>query len=247
MRELVPGGLERLQESLRRSAANIRTRVQQGSSNLPPGVPAVPAQAHIRTVSGNPGGVASQTPTTSLPPTNTYAQPLGTSPAQQSDIQYLLLCLNTKRLTTLVHVEVGALTNDEYLFREIRTAYAEARRHHEWRISKLFPSMPSIPSARYILISMKVPEKLVARLEFWRTAAFLQLSASLRACVPWKLLHGLNSHLGLLSWLNDTRISIPRTADFVKVSFTAFSVVNPFSLVCITWDLGGRDESEILL
>lgn len=55
------------------------------------------------------------------------------------DLQYLLLCVHTRTSTTLVHVEVGRFSNDQYLFEELRRAYQRAREENEWKLSMIVP------------------------------------------------------------------------------------------------------------
>lgn len=54
--------------------------------------------------------------------------------------QYLLLCINTKASTALANIDVGSLTNDQYLFDAIRCEYERVRGGHEWSISLSPPS-----------------------------------------------------------------------------------------------------------
>jgi hypothetical protein len=67
-------------------------------------------------------------------------------------LQYILLCVNTKRLIVLEHIDVTGLKNDQYVFKEIRAVYKLIRERHEWNLSQLFPGPLWIPKwlLRYI-------------------------------------------------------------------------------------------------
>jgi hypothetical protein len=59
--------------------------------------------------------------------------------SRNEDSQFVLLCMNKKGSTVLVHVEVSSLTNDQYFFQQIYQEYQTLRREHGFRLSMIFP------------------------------------------------------------------------------------------------------------
>jgi hypothetical protein len=122
----------------------VRSPVPSGSSLNQPAYPAqvhfgsIPGTLHTRTQSsqnfplstfqpGNPAVTVCRTQTGVEIPTN--------------DLQYLLLCVNTKNSTVLINIELGSVcNNDEYLFKQIQDAYQRARSQHEWQLTSIIPS-----------------------------------------------------------------------------------------------------------
>lgn len=169
----MPGGADKFEQRLLNCVATL----QQESPNIASPPPQHPPQAHLQ---GNrratqPHAVSDEV---NIPPQQDTQRSDDASsldcesavPGQGSPLsgeaQYLLLCVNTRNSTVLVHVEVGALTNDEYLFRDIHQAYRTARENHEWRFSmmvplwtrnlahqfsKCLPSLPLLPASMNFL------------------------------------------------------------------------------------------------
>ncbi|KAL3474343.1 hypothetical protein BJX99DRAFT_260451 [Aspergillus californicus] len=156
VKELSPGGLKRFRQRLLASAAAVRARPQGlgGSSQ-----PAQPPHAHMNP-SPRPAGVARNEgrQTVSLEQLPLLPYP-GESQAVSNvypsqDSQYLLLCVNTRKSTVLVHVDLGSVFSDEYLFQQIRQEYQRVREQHEWRIVK---AVPSCIRKFFIKVSARLP------------------------------------------------------------------------------------------
>ncbi|KAJ6779418.1 hypothetical protein PWT90_10548 [Aphanocladium album] len=138
-RETLPGGIEAIRRKLR--ASTSRVAAGQGASSAT--APRLPPPAHTR--SGNPE--EPRTPrhlpavrrSTSLELgeiENASAQiPLD----QNQELQFLLLCINVKEIAVLLQLEVGSISCDEYLFREIRNAYEKIMEDHAWKPHMLLP------------------------------------------------------------------------------------------------------------
>jgi hypothetical protein len=153
VKELRPGAARKLQARLRRAAAAV-TRPQSDNA-----YPSVPPRAYIsptpssrlhQTGSRTPDyqhrvpGVFGSSPTAASGSRTTIVAGAAASP------KYILLCVNTRRLRTLTHVDVATLTNDEYLFNAIRESYYLTRHHQEWRLSRVLGFLPSNRFSRYI-------------------------------------------------------------------------------------------------
>ncbi|KAM5357009.1 hypothetical protein ACJZ2D_016704 [Fusarium nematophilum] len=84
----------------------------------------------------------------------------GNSPslATTTEPKYLLVCVNTKRgLAKLEHIDVSSVTNDQFLFDEIRRVYCSVRRGHEWDIAGLLPSRIPLPCWPLTALSISTP------------------------------------------------------------------------------------------
>jgi hypothetical protein len=146
IKEIHPGAAHRLQSILRQSAAAA------AQSSTSQSGPTVPPQAHL-SLAGD-----GQDPHTNEQTSN--SRPLPSSlmnsnaiisatrvPQDQTAVcQYLLLCVNTKKLRTLEHIDVSSFGNDQYLFEAIRDCYEHIRKAHDWKISMLIPAWIHIPN-----------------------------------------------------------------------------------------------------
>lgn len=103
----------------------------------------MPPPAHTR--SGNPvePGAPQQMPavrrsSSTEPPEvgNTSAK---ISLDQNQELQFLLLCINSKQISVLTQLEVGSISCDEYMFREIRNVYEKTTENHAWKPYMLLP------------------------------------------------------------------------------------------------------------
>lgn len=145
VKEIYPGAAHRLQSTLRQSAAAA------AQSSLGSGL-TVPPRAHLspeRDGQGLPINKQtsnSRSRSASLVGLNTTTSSSTVLQNQTTTCHYLLLCINTKRLRTLEHIDVAPSGNDQYLFRDIRDRYKHIRKAHEWNLSMLIPSWIHIPS-----------------------------------------------------------------------------------------------------
>ncbi|KAJ6028867.1 hypothetical protein N7540_004443 [Penicillium herquei] len=137
VRELSAGGLERFRRRLLNSVAAVGTQSQNppGSIRLEP-----PPQAHLNT------GLSSNLPIQnrvphhlSSPSTQLEDTQAGSATSQNHDPQFVLLCMNTKNSTVLVHIEVSSLTNDQYFFQQMYQEYRRVREKHEFSFSMIVP------------------------------------------------------------------------------------------------------------
>jgi hypothetical protein len=136
VKELRPGAARKVQTRLRKAAAAVM-RPQSGNS-----YPSVPPRVHLSpTFSSRPHRTGPQAPNDQHRGPGAGSSPtisgLGTTTIAGAAMspQFVLLCVNTKRSRTLEHVNVAALTNDEFLFDAIREGYYLARHPHEWKLS----------------------------------------------------------------------------------------------------------------
>ncbi|KAE8363618.1 hypothetical protein BDV27DRAFT_158635 [Aspergillus caelatus] len=142
VKELSIGGIEKARQSLLASIAAVSNgRHNSPSSNyIYP-----PPQAHLNdrvsvTVSNRNSALnnaANGQPLQSTVIGNIQAE--GTM-SQNQEAQFLLMCVNTKNSTMLVHIEVGSLTSDQYLFQQMHQEYQRVRKEHEFRIANTLPS-----------------------------------------------------------------------------------------------------------
>jgi hypothetical protein len=130
VKELLPGGSERLQAALRQSAAKAAAHTSSSQAG-----PAAPQPAHLPS-SGQQSSVTGHQTARShhlgSPISASHPSAAAAPLAQPPVSKYLLLCVNTKRSRALEHVEVTSLTNDEYLFQAIRQAYENIRHAQTW-------------------------------------------------------------------------------------------------------------------
>ncbi|KAF4459729.1 serine threonine kinase, partial [Fusarium albosuccineum] len=164
--ELATGGVAEFQESIRRDVRSLRQHAPTGSNTsytyLPPPVYLAPSRS-----SHGQNQACSTLPSTE----HNMPTPLSTNitsqnspiPANTTEGKYLLVCVNTKRgLTKLEHVDVSSITNDQFLFDQIRKAYCSVRQGHEWDITGLLPDRTPFPcwlmNALSILSSIMKPE-----------------------------------------------------------------------------------------
>ena len=141
VKELSDGGIERFRQRLLRSIAAVKTH----PSSTPASTLQPPPQAHLSPTSGSntPSSVPSKAghgqhsgPSQSTQPG--HAQVSGTGP-QDPHSRFLLLCISTNNSTTLVHIEIGSLTNDQYLFQKVDEEYRRVRDKHTFGLSRVIP------------------------------------------------------------------------------------------------------------
>jgi hypothetical protein len=147
VRECSEGGINKLLKQLSfTSGSPVRTLTGSGSASSPP--PKVPAPVYLRDSrssrstgsEANTGKPLNNVQSTSTPVANgvtVQATQPELSPAMP---RFLLLCVNTRKLTTLVHVDLTHAQNDQPLFNAIRNAYWEVRNKNSWNISLLIPA-----------------------------------------------------------------------------------------------------------
>lgn len=142
VKELRHGAALEQQTRLREAAAAI-LRPQHGNSNT-----LRPPQAHISPSRSSQANLSDSScpyaPPHGTGATGSHSNPTtagsGTAfnlPASAPNPQYVLLCVNTRRLRTLEHVEVPTARNDEFLFDALRESYNLARKSHVWTLPLL--------------------------------------------------------------------------------------------------------------
>lgn len=147
VKELHPGAALKLQTKLREAAAAV-ARPQYGSS-----YPSRPPQAHIlpswSSQANSSESSPSHAPFHGTNATDSHSDPTTAWSATASNIlasvptpQYVLLCVNTRRLRTLEHVKVSTVMNDEFLFDALRGSYEIARNPHNWTLPLIPHSAP---------------------------------------------------------------------------------------------------------
>lgn len=125
VRETSPSGIERIRQVFNTpQLGDGDVRHHHGISSDT--TPRIPPEAHTRPLGGQ---------LDVGEPRSVMSQATGESSASQ----HLLVCFNPKQLTVLVQLEVGSLTNDGYLFRDIRSAYEGVLADHAWHISMFLP------------------------------------------------------------------------------------------------------------
>lgn len=186
--------MDRFQHRLFNSIATIKTRSQSSSSGSTILVP--PPQAHLNLSRSSTISSSNAAQHNAQPDRHSRFSQVNDNQAASTisgvqTSQFLLLCVNTRSLAALVHVEVGPFTTDQYMFQQILQEYQKVRGGHEWNISMACPSW-----ARNILnsISKSLP----------RSPSFL-------ACFSWPRL--------LLSALSEMRLYKIHSGDFVRVRF----------------------------
>ena len=136
----MPGGIERLRLRLDPGASTQRSA--QGDTNAPTStVPAAPPQAHLRSPDQKdmqPRARPQKTPRRRSDRLRNTQNPEALL-SQGRDFKYLLLCVNTKRVTKLVHVDLTSVDHDQTLFQQIRANYQRVRGQYEWRLAMLMP------------------------------------------------------------------------------------------------------------
>ncbi|KFY67480.1 hypothetical protein V496_01551 [Pseudogymnoascus sp. VKM F-4515 (FW-2607)] len=138
VRELLPGGIERFRQRLLDAASAVRSERQDLGN--PTNHPALPPSAYLPSTQNAAGSGESQASSASNPLPELLSR-RSTSAQWEQGFQYVLLCINTKRVKTLAHIEVGSFQNDQYLFSNIRETYQQIRRGNEWRFSMLTPAL----------------------------------------------------------------------------------------------------------
>lgn len=106
----------------------------------------IPQQAYV--AGGSDGAVSNSPPVPNQRGLRESPGDILTGPGLQETFQtddmgavprYLLLCVNTRNLTKLLHVDLRYIGNDQFLFDSIRRRYWEARRHDSWHYGLLTP------------------------------------------------------------------------------------------------------------
>ena len=116
------------------------------SGAMSAGLPIVPQRAYV--TGGSSGGVSNLPPVPDHTGLKELPGDIRTGSGRQQTVQtdnmgagarYLLLCVNTRNLTKLLHVDLRYIENDQFLFDGIRRRYWEARRHNSWHYGLLTP------------------------------------------------------------------------------------------------------------
>ena len=156
VKELKHGGLEKFQRQLATSLVGPQGQIIAGPSVMSTGLPTIPQRAYV---TGDSGGDVSNLPSA---PDQTgpqdWLRDIRMGSNQQEVVQsgnlvplprYLLLCVNTRSLTELLHVDLRYIENDQFLFDSIRRRYWEARRHNSWHYGLLTPQwlVDRVPAA----------------------------------------------------------------------------------------------------
>ena len=106
----------------------------------------MPQRAYV--TSGSSGGGANPPPASDQQGHPATPGNIRTGSGQQKSLQtddlgamprYLLLWVNTRNLTKLLHVVLRYIQNDQLLFDSIRRKYWEVRRHDSWHYGLLTP------------------------------------------------------------------------------------------------------------
>ena len=182
VKEIYPGAADRLQTNLRQLATTAagQSFLDQPSLPFPQQAQLSPSNSRQSTNPQQQGRSGQSRPLADLPSIDTASQDSDKAP------QFLLLCINTKRLRTLEHIEVTRHNNDEYLFKDIREVYKRTRESEEWRLSEVLPSWAPKPSL------------VVSYLENFRflvptSARFVKVCIAFSSPVTWKMaLHSVD-------------------------------------------------------
>lgn len=116
--------------------------------------------------------------------------------SHNQDAQFVLVCINTKNSTALIHLEVSSLTNDQYFFQQMYQEYTELRRKHEFNLSMIIPL--------WIHDSLQAASALIPRLP----------------SLPWRFQFPST----LLPTLPEMHLSKITSGDFVRVGTYDFTV-----------------------
>lgn len=172
VKELKSGGVQRFERELRESL--IRPEGQLPLVESDQGATAIPRvleQVHLRARSGDDDDTSGLTP---LPhqifPSHTHRNiGLAGDPSQnymainrRPEPRFLLLCVNTRTSTTLLHIDLMNIQNDQYLFDGIRQRYWETRQNNSWHYGLLTPRwlasrIPTLWRERLNSLHLKVP------------------------------------------------------------------------------------------
>ncbi|EGY23796.1 uncharacterized protein VDAG_05234 [Verticillium dahliae VdLs.17] len=139
VRELLPGGVERLRRRIEHNAAAVRSRSNNPSSTSGH-VASAPVHVSSSAAELSPGSsnVSSGDAAGPSPQFQMATQPASgiSLPIQEIVMspQYFLLCIKTD-LTVLVQIEVSAVTSDKALFKRIREEYEATQWKHQKHIS----------------------------------------------------------------------------------------------------------------
>ncbi|KAJ3495458.1 hypothetical protein NLG97_g3384 [Lecanicillium saksenae] len=156
VKETSPGGIDAIRRRLHASAnEHAYTEYHQGTSapsspRLPPPVHARPGSAPV----ASSGGHQPITPGSGQP-SRPEAQPgenvaASTTTSESVELQFLLVCIDVRRIAILTQVEVSSFTNDQFMFKEIHNIYEKAVEDHAWKVSTIFPrwlrtKVPDLP------------------------------------------------------------------------------------------------------
>lgn len=146
VRELRPGGVQSFKNELVTSVTGTwRQALLIGSGARSGGLPTSPPRAYFTIGSG-----PSSTALLPFQGQIGFPGPSG-GMTDESDLQrmqnemadntprYLLLCVNTRNLTKLLHVDLSDIQSDELLFDGIRREYWQSRRYDSWHYGLLMP------------------------------------------------------------------------------------------------------------
>ena len=188
VKEIYPGAADRLQTKLRQLAT---TAAGQSPSDQPS--PSIPPQAHLPP--SNSGRSTSPQQQILSGQNQSLANLFSSNTTSQDGSQirqYLLLCVNTKRLRTLEHIEVTRRTNDQEPFRDIYGIYKQIRKSEDWRLSEFIPSWAPIPTwivSHLEDVSFLVPKSatfvkvcILVKLPVYQRFRFIQLTIVVLSC-----------------------------------------------------------------
>lgn len=145
VKECRSGGLERFKAQLAASMPRRKDHVLVTHGGASGDMPVMPQQAHLGGSSSD--GGPSLSPSKRLTPKQSLGD-LRTAPDQQANTRtsngastprFLLLCVNTRNLTQLIHVDLRSVQNDQLLFDGIRRMYWESRRNESWHFGLFTP------------------------------------------------------------------------------------------------------------
>jgi hypothetical protein len=144
--ELKPGGVEKFRKQLVASLSGPQGQIIAESGADSARLPSMPEQAHV--ASGSSGEVSNITPVPDQTgpmeePGDSQIESGRQRTVQNGDmgtvLRYLLLCVNTRNLTTLLHVDLRYIQNDQHLFDGIRRRYWEIRQQNSLHYGLLTP------------------------------------------------------------------------------------------------------------
>lgn len=156
VKELAPGGIDKFKEEIQVSLKAPNRQVLAGSNVGASGVLVSPQRVHFGGESSGGGS-----PISSFPGQNGRGEQshdiqigLGRQKGFQNnrvvaEARYLLLCVSTRNLAKLIHVDLRHVQNDQLLFDSIRHRYWDSRKNDSWHYGLLPPQwlVDRLPSA----------------------------------------------------------------------------------------------------
>lgn len=151
LKELRSGGRQRLLQSLVQDTSSVLAHYQ-ATGTAASSVLGAPPPAHLRTERDESASSSQSSGFRSSSSISRSSTPLSVSTLPDAEgfddheeivSQYLLMCINQKRLPVLRDIECSAFLNDQYLFREVLRTYQTAREESQWKLSFLLPYLLS--------------------------------------------------------------------------------------------------------